>query len=128
MKIIIETIPHEQQRYPTVGDYYRHTDGTDKILVSHMGDWRFEFLVAIHELIEYYLCRQRGIHESVITEFDKKYESERSAGKHGPDDEPGFDRGSPYRKEHHFATAIEMLVAKELNVNWEDYGKCVSSL
>ena len=36
-------------------------------------------------------------------------------------DDPGFDSDAPYRKEHHFATAIEMLLAKELDVDWRAY-------
>jgi len=29
--------------------------------------------------------------------------------------------GSPYDKEHHFATGVEILLAKELGINWEKY-------
>ena len=61
MKILIETIKHSEQRYPTVGDYWTDSDGTLQVRVSEMGDDRYALLVAVHEVIEAFLCQQ-GTH------------------------------------------------------------------
>lgn len=117
MRINIQTIPAVRQRYPTIGDYWTAGDGGEEIRVTEMDDWRYEFLVVVHELIESYLCKHRGIAEPDIKAFDEMFETEH----HDDRDEPGFDSRAPYRREHHFATGIEMLLAKELDVDWREY-------
>ena len=124
MKIIIETIPHKKQRYPTVGDWYTRK-GVLHIRVSKMKDWRHELLVALHELVEVNLCKQRGISEKIVDAFDIAFEKAR---KPGNDDEPGDDPKAPYRKEHFFATNIEALMSAELGVDWAKYEKEVYGL
>lgn len=128
MKILIETVNHVQQRYPSVGDYFMDIDGTLRIKVSKMNDDRYEFLVAIHELIEEFLTRNRGITEEEITAFDLYYEKRREMGLVPEDSEPGFDSSAPYRKEHTTATGIEMILASELGVDWKEYDRVVNSL
>lgn len=128
MKIIIESIPHNEHRYPTVGDYYTQPDGTEIIKVSALPDWRYEFLIAFHELIEDFLCQQRGIKEPDIKAFDEMFEAERLEGKHSDEAEPGFDPRAPYRKEHSFATAMERLMALELGADWDAYEKAIMEL
>jgi hypothetical protein len=124
MLTVIETISHLKHRYPTVGDYYIE-DGINKIFVSDMKNEKYEFLVALHEFIEEFLTRQRGIIEADITKFDEQYEDCRPDGDHS---EPGNSILAPYYKEHQFATIIEKLMALELNVNWEDYEKAIINL
>lgn len=123
-KIVIEFIPHNKQRYETVGDWY-YKKGVLHIKVSMMSDWRYEVLVAIHELAEVMLCRQRGIETAVVDRFDMEFERKR---KPGNEDEPGDDPRAPYRKEHFFATNIERQLALELGVDWKTYDKEVVSL
>ena len=67
LRMHIETIPHESQRYPTVGDYWLDESGVEQIRVSEMMDWRYEVLVAVHEIIEMALTRQRGMSTILIT-------------------------------------------------------------
>ena len=122
MKIIIETIPGNMQRYKTPGDWFRDKDGTLHIKVSCMGNQDYEVLVAIHELVETLLCEHRGIKEEDIADFDIKFEENR---KEGNEDEPGDDDAAMYRAEHLFATGIEKLMASELGVNWNAYSKAV---
>ncbi len=122
----IETISHDLQRYPTVGDYWLDGDGVEQIRVSEMMDWRYEVLVAIHEIIEMALTRQRGIAEERITEFDIKFEQNKAQGVVGG--EPGDNINAPYRKEHFFATNIERLFAAELDVDWFEYDRYVEAL
>ena len=114
MRITIETIPHKSHRYPTLGDYF-DVLGTDTILVSNMGNDDYSFLVGIHELVEMYLCKKRGITEEQITKFDIKFE------KKGKDGEPGDEKGAPYRKEHQIATIVERILCEELGIDWKVY-------
>ena len=118
MRIVIETVPHASQEYPSVGDWRRDADGTLQIKVSQeIGD-KFALLVALHELIEVTLCEERGITCAQVDAFDKAYERKRPEN---DDSEPGDHPEAPYRKEHFFATSIERLMAAELGVDWAKY-------
>jgi hypothetical protein len=125
MRINIEVIPHEQQRYPTVGDYWME-DGVQQVRVSHLPDWRYEILVAVHEIVELAITRHRGIPEGVISEFDVEFEKLRESRLRSG--EPGDHPDSPYRREHFFATNLERLLAGELGVNWFAYEEYVDGL
>ena len=120
----IKTIPHNEHRYETVGDYYEE-NGKDQIRISDMNNSDYEFLVMIHELIELYLCKKRGIKEGDISAFDIEFEKNREEGNV---DEPGDNPNAPYRKEHSFAINIEKQLAIELNVNWADYDNTINNL
>ena len=125
MKIVIETIPNKSQKYRTVGNWFRETDGTLRIQVSEeIGD-KAASLVALHELIEVLLCEDRGITQIAVDKFDIEFEDER---KPGNTDEPGDDPRAPYRKEHFFATSIERLMAAELGVDWKLYDAAINDL
>jgi hypothetical protein len=124
MRIIIETIPHKRQRYETCGDWY-FRKGVLHIKVSKMSDWRREMLVAVHELVEVLLCKDRGITTAEVDAFDKAFEKARAPGN---EDEPGDDPKAPYRKEHFFATNIERLLSAELRVDWAKYDKEINGL
>jgi hypothetical protein len=126
MNILIETIDHDKQRYPTVGDWQIDAEkDTILIRVSKIGNWRYELLVGIHELVEVLLCLDRGITDEQVTAFDVEYEKKRSKDSH---DEPGDDPHAPYRAEHFFATNLERLLSAELSVNWLDYEKAIDDL
>jgi len=118
MKITIETIPHTQQRYPTVGDWFTDTDGTLVIRVSDLGDSRMEALVAIHELVEVLLCQHKAIPQAEVDAFDIKFEATRMPGN---TDEPGDDPQAPYKRQHCLATGIERTMASALDVDWSEY-------
>jgi predicted DNA-binding protein len=124
-KIVIEVIPHERQRYETVGDYYFDVEGTLRIFVSEMSDNRHEMLVGLHELAEVLQTEHNGVSEKAITKFDIAFEEAR---KEGNLDEPGDSPLAPYRKEHCVATAVERLMAALLNVNWKEYEDDCNSL
>jgi len=124
LDIEIGTIPHATQRYPTVGDYFKDEE-IDVVHISDMGNRKYEFLVAVHELVEMFLCQERGIAEEDITAFDIEYEAKRPEGDFS---EPGNDPTAPYYKEHQFATYVEKQLADQLGVDWEEYDKAVCSL
>lgn len=119
MKITIKTIPHDKQRYETCGDWGFDQNGDLDICVSAMGDWRYELLVGVHELIEAALCKHRGIAGEAVDAFDKDF---------GGDGEPGDDPRAPYHKEHRSATNVEMRLAAELGVDWIAYDDAVLAL
>jgi len=80
LKVVIETIDHSQQRYPTVGDWQIDKAGNLHITVSKMGDQRYEFLVGMHEAIEAYLAVHAGISSAAVDKFDEAYEATRKRG------------------------------------------------
>jgi hypothetical protein len=124
MNTTIIVIPHNQQRYVTVGDYWEE-NGSQKIVVSQLGDEKMEFLVQLHEFIESNLCRFDGIKEPDIKAFDEKFEAAR---KEGNADEPGDDANAPYRIQHGIATGVERIIAALIGVDWNKYVEKVESL
>jgi hypothetical protein len=126
MSVVIQTIPHNAQRYPTVGDWVWVDDHNLVIHVSHMDNRDYEDLVAVHELIEAILCRKRGITTEMADAFDADFEKKNLT----PFDniEPGNDPRCPYRHEHFVATIIEMMLAHELGVDWSEYDAAVNAL
>ncbi len=125
-KIIIKTIPDSHQRYNTVGDYYKDEDGNRIFAVSDMNNWKYEFLVTIHELIESALCEDRGVTNEQIDAFDFTFEQKRFENPNIG--EPGDVPEAPYFKEHQFATKIEKMLAAELNVDWDKYAEICAIL
>jgi hypothetical protein len=125
MKIQLQTIPHSEQPYPTVGNWANLPDGSIQIDVSDMGNEDYALLVAVHELVEVWLCNKRSITDEAVSAFDIEYEKNRPEG---DESEPGDSPESPYRKEHFFATNIERMIALELGVDWAQYDKAVMSL
>jgi hypothetical protein len=122
----VSQIPHRKQRYETVGDWIPGKPA--QIRVSRMKDQRYVFLVALHEMIEYELCRKNGITDREVVAFDVNFEAERKRNLHPRDAEPGADPRAPYRNEHEFASMIEMMVAQKLGVKWSAYEKAVLAL
>ena len=125
MNVFIKTIPHSQQDYNTVGNWKIERDGTILILVSQMNDWRYEFLVAAHELCEVFLCQHAGISQSKVNRFDIAFEKKRIKGN---TDEPGDDEKAPYQYQHSIATGVERILAACLGVSWKKYSAKIDSL
>ena len=125
MNINIKTIPHKQHRYPTVGDWWFEKDGTLEIRVSKMKSWRYECLVAVHELVEVLICKHDGVSQKAVDEFDMAFEKARRPGN---EDEPGDNRRAPYVKQHCIATGVERILAACLGVCWADYESAINEL
>ena len=117
-EINIKVIPHNEQRYETVGDYFRDEKGVMQIRVSEMSDKRYAFLVMIHEVAEVMLTETRGISEFDILAFDESFEANRIEGNI---EEPGDEPDAPYVDEHCIATAIERLMCAALGIKWKKY-------
>lgn len=127
MKVHIETIPYESQRYQTCGDYWADKDGVTQFRINDMGNEDYAFLVSIHEQIEEHLTRRRGLKEPDIMAFDVMWEKELQEGKHDNDglEEPGHDPRAPYHREHVLSENVERLLAHAMGINWAVYEKAV---
>jgi hypothetical protein len=117
--IEIYSIPHQEQRYDTAGDYDEDSVGW-WINVSQMTHWEYEALVAVHELVEMILTKHRKISWDKITKFDE------TDGKDS--DDPGTMKSAPYHREHMFSMKIEKLLCKELGLDWDTYDKSFKKL
>lgn len=126
--IVIKIIPHENHRYETVGDYWIDEEGDWQVRVSEFGSFDHQFLVAIHELTEFWLTQKRGITEESISAFDINFEKEREEGKHTLGEEPGNNINAPYYREHRFSENIERQLALEGGIDWFDYDNMVINL
>ncbi len=127
MNYRINVKKRKEMRYPTAGDYYENKYGDMIVEICKQSNPDYEFCIMIHELIEEYITRKRGIKEQEIMDFDLQFEAEREEGLHSDTAEPGIDFRAPYRKEHIFAENIERLIAAELNIDWELYGREIIS-
>lgn len=120
-KIIIEFIPREQQRYDSTGDYFLDNEGNLQVKISDKTKYnpltfKEQLLVMFHELVEYFLCLDRGIKEEDITKYDMEYKGKIP-------DRVGEDVDAIYHKEHMFALWIEKLICRELNIDFIEYDK-----
>jgi hypothetical protein len=127
MRILIDTIPHRDQRYPTAGDWQfergLHKDEDQLVIhISDLGHYNMNFLLGVHELVEAVLCKHRDVSEAEVDRFDQDPEREREGI------EPGDNMAAPYFAEHQFASGIERLLAAELGVNWVEYERRVDAL
>lgn len=126
-RIVIQVIPHDAQRYPTVGDWM-FIGNVLYISVSNMGNDEYHMLVAVHEYTEAILCRQANITDEIVTTFDKEFEVWRKSGAVSEFDEPGDSPHAPYYVQHQAATEVEKKLAEVLGVNWNAYDMAVNTL
>ena len=129
MEYHTKVIPHNEQRYDTVGDYFFSDDEKHcYISVSDSGDDDYNNAVAIHELYEVMqLLRKHSPKEiqSIVDAFDIEYEKNRPEGN---DEEPGDDPRAPYHTEHCGATAVERMYIASTGKNWKTYNDKLLSL
>lgn len=118
MKINIETIPHDKQRYPTCGDWWWDDRNTLQIRVSRMSNWKCEMAVAIHELFEALWCKAACVDEKIVTQFDLQHTRH--------DVNPGDCKEAPYFTGHQIANEIEKAAHNAWS--WAEYDREVGSL
>ena len=123
--IRIDVIPHAEQRYDTVGDWrvlYEREGSIWQLDVSETGNWKYNYLIALHELIEMGLCVSAKIDDRDVDHFDIEWEP------HDNIEEPGDDPEAPYYRQHQIACAIERAVALHLDVKWPEYEAALDKL
>lgn len=113
-RIDIQFIPESQMRVSGLGDWYEDGDTLHiRALDGGLdGGEHGPFLVALHEMIESYLCIANGITTEQVDAFDAQFEAE----DHPSDLEPGDDMRAPYRIEHRRACLAEFMVASFLGL------------
>lgn len=124
LDIRVKTVPHESHRYPTIGDWQWKNEKLT-VRVSEMNNWEHELLVAVHELVESYLCRMDGVPECLVGKFDRQFEKQRKAGDNR---EPGEQKDCPYREQHLMAEHIEHSLCEVLGVKWKDYIRALEKM
>jgi hypothetical protein len=124
-RINVLAIPHKEQRYPTVGDWWYDEEGVLQIRVSKLSSWRLEALIVVHELVEVLLCKHDRVSTESVDKFDMAYEKAR---KRGDESEPGDSPKAPYRRQHCVATGVERILAALLGVCWSDYERELNEL
>ena len=131
-KIEAKGIPHSEQRYSTIGDYFIDDAGTVQLRHSLTGNDKYDFLIQIHETVEmlvYHFCKRRQISRNAQAyndQFDMDYEGDRDES--DPFSEPGYDPKAPYYREHMLACAVEHIVAAYLGVDYNDYDRTTQAL
>ena len=118
MKFMVNVIPHNSQRYNTCGDW-QFDDKTNTLFVdvSETNVEAYNFLIAIHELIEAYLCIRDGISQELVDKFDQ--------GVGASLDEPGNDIRAPYHKQHGIASGVERMLAGHMGVDWHFFEELI---
>lgn len=106
----------------TTAGHWRETDaGNFEVLVVALKDWRYSFIVLMHELTEWAICRWFGVSTATCDAFDDLWEQELVRGEHKPEEEAGFDRRCPYRKGHVWGARMERLFCFLLGLRWKTY-------
>jgi len=118
MKITIKTIPHSEQRYDTIGDWWFDKEDNLEIRVSSTISYYADALVAIHELCEALLCKARFISEDSVTRHDLNFTGE---------GQPGDSPDAPYCNEHCIAEGIERIMCSALGLKWEHYERVLDT-
>ena len=77
------------------------------------------YLVAIHELVEAFLCKQNFITPKMVDDFDLA---------HPELDDPGGDTRAPYHIQHLYATSVEVILAHQVGIDWDKYEDVLSLL
>lgn len=116
-KITITQIDDTEFRYDTLGDW-RYDERPDGV-VAHItvpkfgGDTNYAaWLIAIHELVELFLCIRQGVTQQAADEFHAA---------HPDSDEYGDEPDCPYYEQHQIADAVEKLLCGAIGVDWKDY-------
>lgn len=122
-EIRIEVIPHDKQRYNTVGDWFFEPTGDQSLLirVSETGNWKWNMCIAVHELVEAIMCTANNVTQEQVDVFDKDWKPNYGF------QEPGDDPKAPYYGEHQTAMYIEhqlfdfMVDDREEPDLWDSY-------
>jgi hypothetical protein len=117
MRIEIKTVDPSAMRYPTAGDWEWLPDGALMLKVPEYGGNDVSvLLVAIHEMVEAYLCKRDGISDEEVTKFDTDNPKL---------EEPGDDPRAPYHRQHMVSMALEREAAIATSTDWATHDKWV---
>jgi hypothetical protein len=118
----LKVIPHNQQRYNTIGDWFYYYNDELQVRVSSLNDVQMEQCIALHEIIEAHICYSMGVTEEMVDKFDLTYPPM-------AENEPGDDPMAPYYRAHQVASACERMIAYAIGVPWDIYeARCADVL
>lgn len=123
-RIIIDVLPHQEQRYDTLGDWYSVKTSTGehlRIVVSSLHNPLAELALIVHELVEAVVCREDGISAEMVDQFDFGFIEGQKNGVIPKDAEPGDHPDAPYKEQHELATRIEKEVLHSVGMTWAEY-------
>lgn len=119
MNVNIKVIPESEQRAAVSGaDWFWDEKGDLQVRVSPMSDWRYEMALALHEAFEALLCKNNGVDQSAVDDFDSAYDA---AHPDRPDLNAGDEQTAPYHVEHNYATIVDRLFIGACGLKWKDY-------
>lgn len=128
--IHVEFIEHSAQDYPTVGNWQLKGNAIKVLLisVSKTKTPLYQYLVAIHELVEALACCVCGVTQQDVDDFDLEWERRVTGQVIAADQEPGDSLLAPYHRQHQLASLVERTVAFFLGVDWADYESEITAL
>lgn len=119
MDIIIKVIPESEQRAEVNGaDWFWDEKGDLQVRVSPMSDWRYEVALAFHEAFEACLCKDAGVTQKSVDDFDMAYDL---AHPDQPDLNAGDELDAPYKHQHNYATIVDRLFIGACGLSWKAY-------
>ena len=110
--IDIKFIPHNEQRYNTLGDYYESKHALHFRITQFPDHPEYSYAILFHELLEKFRNDQLGIKDADVDKFDID---------HPELDDPGWSKDAPYFKTHCEGDLIERLFIVLSGANWVDY-------
>ncbi len=120
---VINSIPHKNQRYDTVGDWQETFSGRPgeflRFKISRM-NLISEFAVLIHEMIEWFFCKLAGITSEQVDAWDM--------GEGKDLDDPGSDPRAPYHLQHMFALQVERMIVEQAGITWEIHEEALDNV
>jgi hypothetical protein len=108
--ILMQVIPHKNQRYRTVGDWTEPGPGQRMVSVSDVGNDDSNFLIGVHEEIEHHWCAMNGVTQADVDRWDWAFKGE---------GEPGDDPACPYYLGHQIAMKHERELGADFGLDWE---------
>ena len=117
MRVEIKTIDPALIRYPTAGDWQWLADGALQVTMpDYGGQDQSALLVALHELVEAWLCKRDGVTDQEVTKWDTDNPAL---------EEPGDDPRAPYHIQHQAAMLTEKTVAMAFGADWDAHNQWV---
>lgn len=116
MRFEAKSVDPSLMRYVTTGDWEIIGDLVSITVADYGMRDESAFLVALHELVESFLCNKAGIKEESVSQFDIENPSL---------EEPGDSTLAPYHKQHMIATEVERIVCNAMGIDWDEHNNWV---
>ena len=116
MKFEAKSVDPSLMRYVTTGDWEIVGDHVILPVVDYGMREDNAFLVALHELVESFLCIKAGIKEEDVSKFDIT---------NCDLEEPGDSSLAPYHEQHKVATQVEKIVCEAIGLDWDEHNDWV---